>query len=39
MTGDPGEPPFKTIGSWYFFLKIAVLAAAVLLALKLTGVL
>lgn len=39
MTGHPEQPPFRRMGSYYFILKIAVLAAAVLLALKLTGVL
>lgn len=37
MTGHPEEPPFRKFGGWYFALKIAVLAVAVLLALRLVG--
>ena len=39
MTGHPEKPPFARLGGWYLVLKIAVLAVAVLLTLKLTGVL
>jgi hypothetical protein len=39
MTGHPEEPPFGKYGGWYFALKIAVLAVAALLALKLIGLL
>jgi hypothetical protein len=35
MTGNPSEPPFRKAGPYYFILKIAVLAAAALIALKL----
>ncbi len=42
MTGKPdgGEtgPPFSRHGTYYLVLKVAVLAAAVVLALKVAGV-
>lgn len=37
MTGHPEEPPFKKAGPYYLYLKLAILAAAVLLTLKLIG--
>ncbi len=39
MTGHPEKPPFARYGGWYLALKIAVLGAAVLLTLKLLGLL
>jgi hypothetical protein len=36
--GDETGPPFARHGTYYMVLKIAVLAAAVVLALKLAGV-
>ena len=37
MTGHPEEPPFQRFKPYYLILKLAVLAAAVVLTLKLLG--
>ena len=36
--GDETGPPFERHATYYLILKVAVLAAAVVLALKLAGV-
>ena len=38
MTGNDKGPPFERHRTYYMILKLAVLAAAVLLAVKLLGV-
>ncbi len=38
MTGNDTGPPFERHRTYYMILKLAVLAAAVLLAVKLLGV-
>jgi hypothetical protein len=37
MTGHPEEPPFNRYKSYYLVLKIVLLAVAVLVTLKLIG--